>query len=64
MIECGKMCLMVLAILFFTFSIFIIINNGFSYKGIYISGVKAYIIAIIDFILGIMLLAAYKNKRA
>ena len=66
MIECNKICLLISGIFFVLFAIEIIINNGFVYKGIYISGVQAYLIGSIEMLLGIFLLMIglkkFKNK--
>jgi hypothetical protein len=56
MTDCSKSCLIIFSILLFGISINIIINGEFYGRGLYISGIHAYTIAVLQIILGFVML--------
>lgn len=63
MIELNnKLLICLMAILFFFFATYILIEGHFSYKGVDISGVHAYIIGIIDFVISIAFISMCFKK--
>ena len=62
----NKFSLILLALFFCGFSVYILINGNLTYKGVYIDGILAYIISFINLILSISLLylaLQHKEKK-
>ena len=65
MIELNnKFFICLMAVLFFFFGIYILIEGHFSYKGVEISGIRAYIIGIIDFVIGITFVSMCRSRAS
>lgn len=60
----NKFFICLMAILFFSFAIYILVEGHFTYKGVEISGIHAYIIGIIDFVLSIVFILMCRRRAS